>query len=441
MGTLQGGAAHSYAFSNPTFINCILWGDTAPDGAEIAITSAESPSSLTISYSDVQEGEAAAYVESRCELNWGEGNIDTDPLFIGGGNYHLTADSPCIDAGTDTDIDIDIDGDTRPQLAGYDIGSDEFSAPNISLLPDSLTNSCQHGSDASCQSFEIWNSGGTSLNYLIVDDADWLYCDTASGSSTGEHDAVGVNYATSGLNVGHYTATITVSDPNSANSPQQIPVTLEVIPVPRISTTPESLMNSCDQGGNAPGQSFEVWNSGTGTLYYSITDNAEWLVCSPDNGASISEHDTITVTYNTALLEVGSYSATVTVSDTNAANSPQYVYVTLTVLPSELTHIALVYPTDASILSSPPTFDWTPNGGQVVMLSVDASLSPTFRTRWSTWENLQLELYDKFWTMPQSLWNRIPSGKRIYWRVRGVDWLYDPRTYITSDEVWSFYKQ
>ncbi|MBI5116565.1 hypothetical protein HZA56_08850 [Candidatus Poribacteria bacterium] len=107
---------------------------------------------------------------------------------------------------------------------------------------------------------------------------------------------------------------------------------------------------------------------------------------------------------------------------------------------SDLTQIDLVSPANMSFLESPPTFLWEPSGGQVVMFSVDASLSPTFRTRWSTWENLQLELYETSWTMPQSLWDRIPSDKPIYWRVRGVDWLYEPRTIITSDEVWSFTK-
>jgi hypothetical protein len=55
-------------------------------------------------------------------------NIDSDPLFIGTGNYHLTINSPCIDTGTSLNPDVltDIDGDIRPQGNHFDIGADEY---------------------------------------------------------------------------------------------------------------------------------------------------------------------------------------------------------------------------------------------------------------------------------------------------------------------------
>ena len=109
--------------STMTITNSILWGDSSPEGPEIT---AMYLSTVTVSYSDVQGGEAAAYLVGGT-LNWGPGNIDTDPLFVGESDYHLTDDSPCIDKGTDAGVYDDIDGDARPWGAGFDMGSDEFA--------------------------------------------------------------------------------------------------------------------------------------------------------------------------------------------------------------------------------------------------------------------------------------------------------------------------
>jgi hypothetical protein len=111
------------------------------------------------------------------------------------------------------------------------------------------------------------------------------------------------------------------------------PMTLTVAGIPQasISWSPSVLSASTVVGGNAPAQSFNVWNSGGGTLSYSITVDQSWLSCFPASGTSTGEHDSITVSYSTASLSLGTYSATVTISDPGADNSPQTVPVTLTV--------------------------------------------------------------------------------------------------------------
>jgi Viral BACON domain len=101
-----------------------------------------------------------------------------------------------------------------------------------------------------------------------------------------------------------------------------------------ISRNPASLSTSCTQGSNASKQSFQVSNAGSGTLSYSITDNASWLSCSPTSGTSMGEQDTITVNYSTSGLSNGTYSATITITDAGATNSPQVITVSLTVGPS-----------------------------------------------------------------------------------------------------------
>lgn len=60
----------------------------------------------------------------------GAGDISASPLFVdpAAADFHLLADSPCIDAGNSRYApSTDMDGDLRPAYDGDDIGADEFA--------------------------------------------------------------------------------------------------------------------------------------------------------------------------------------------------------------------------------------------------------------------------------------------------------------------------
>jgi len=143
--------------SDVNFINCLLWGDADAQGSEIYLGryidtwGTEHPSKMHVKYSDVGGWYANIYVDADCTPNWGLGNIDADPCFVRygywgpnlpplppsppptppfsaytddvpqyiwiEGNYHLQADSPCIDAGdpnyTPKPNEKDLDGKPR----------------------------------------------------------------------------------------------------------------------------------------------------------------------------------------------------------------------------------------------------------------------------------------------------------------------------------------
>ncbi len=107
---LEGGALYLLN-ATLTMKNTILYGNTAPVGSEMYLTSLKR-SHLAISYSDVDEGQAGIHVESGSSLDWGPGMIDTDPLFLDPDNhdFHLQqdpaqpgVDNPCVDAGDPSD--------------------------------------------------------------------------------------------------------------------------------------------------------------------------------------------------------------------------------------------------------------------------------------------------------------------------------------------------
>lgn len=126
-------------------------------------------------------------------------------------------------------------------------------------------------------------------------------------------------------------------------------------------------------------------------------------------------------------------------SDPSASNSPQSLDVTLIVGKSDLTRINCEYPPSGALLFSGPTFSWTVDGGRNNVYAVDFAMSPGWRIL-STWENLHLRITDPSWTMPESIWNQIPHGSYVYWRVRGANLADSPPIIVFSDEIWWFYK-
>ena len=96
----NGGGMFLNNSSDPTLTNSILWGNS-PE--EIYFWEFDSAShSITISYSDIQGGEAGI-VANDGTVYWEDGNIDADPLFCDAENGDLTiqSDSPLLGAGQD----------------------------------------------------------------------------------------------------------------------------------------------------------------------------------------------------------------------------------------------------------------------------------------------------------------------------------------------------
>ncbi|NQU04962.1 MAG: hypothetical protein HQ568_02635, partial [Calditrichaeota bacterium] len=107
-----GGIAHgTEAGLNATLINCIVFNNS---NEEIIIGGwdSDNPNIINIAYSDIEGGEDGIAIEEDFgEVEWGDGNIDEDPLFVDPdeNDYYLTNDSPCINTG-DPDSPEDPDG-------------------------------------------------------------------------------------------------------------------------------------------------------------------------------------------------------------------------------------------------------------------------------------------------------------------------------------------
>ena len=76
-----GGGIYCKMGSSPTLTNCILWGNLPQ---EICFSESEGANTLTASYSDVQGGPEGIVTNDNGTVAWGEGNINSDPLFVPG---------------------------------------------------------------------------------------------------------------------------------------------------------------------------------------------------------------------------------------------------------------------------------------------------------------------------------------------------------------------
>jgi len=126
-----GGGIYCRFSSSPSLKNCILWNDS-PQEIYFYEDSYPNTNTITISYSDVHGGESGIITNNSGTVNWLEGNIDADPLFIDpvNGDYHLTENSPCIDAG-DPDSPLDPDGTIADMGAYY---YDQSNAPSCAAF-------------------------------------------------------------------------------------------------------------------------------------------------------------------------------------------------------------------------------------------------------------------------------------------------------------------
>jgi hypothetical protein len=84
-------------------------------------------------------------------------------------------------------------------------------------------------------------------------------------------------------------------------------------------------------GKKSDSQTLYVTNSGEGNLNWTATTNVSWLTLSPGSGIG---NGAIEVSVSSSGLPVGSYTGTLTISGSNATNSPQSVNIYLTVYQS-----------------------------------------------------------------------------------------------------------
>ncbi len=208
--------------------------------------------------------------------------------------------------------------------------------PSIALSRTSIDSFCGYGGTAASQMFTLCNGQGGTLSYTISDDQPWLSCSPASGTATNEIDSIAVNFSTSGLAVGSYSATITVTDLAASPTTATITVNLTVNAQPIMTVSRTTISENGLSGMTGPQVPFTINNTGGGAMTYSLSKTQSWLTLSSTNGAIVNETDTIYVTLDSTLLASGTYNDTITITSPEASNSPRTIPVTFSVNGDEI---------------------------------------------------------------------------------------------------------
>jgi hypothetical protein len=167
------------------------------------------------------------------------------------------------------------------------------------------------------------------MDWTVTEDCNWLTLDSNSGTSSGEVDDVNVIVDINGLVEGTYNCQLTVTGSGAPNSPQIVDVNLIVIG-PLIGVNFTAFHFIADEGGSNPAdQVLSISNIGGGTLNWQITEDCNWLSVEPNSGSSTGEVVDVNLSVDITGLGGGTYNCQLTVSDSNALNSPQVVDVNL----------------------------------------------------------------------------------------------------------------
>ncbi|MBN3035134.1 MAG: right-handed parallel beta-helix repeat-containing protein [Bacteroidales bacterium] len=89
--------------SHVLVVNSIFWGQSDFQIYLLQTEPWEPPSWATVAYSNIQGGQAGIGLTGACTLQWLQGNISDEPLFVDpvAYDFHLQNTSACIDKGTD----------------------------------------------------------------------------------------------------------------------------------------------------------------------------------------------------------------------------------------------------------------------------------------------------------------------------------------------------
>jgi hypothetical protein len=231
-------------------------------------------------------------------------------------------------------------------------------APALEVTPPLLEYSVITGATPYEFPFRVTNSGGSVLAWAATTDVPGLTIEPPLGDLTqGQSQSVLAVQDPAQLQPGTYGGSITVTAPLALSSPQVIEVAVEVTEPPVIDLSTALLEFVTAELNSPTPQELTLGNVGAGPLSWTASTDATWLAVDPSAGVlGPQETVVLTVTPSTESLALGNHSATITIEDPNASNSPLVVEVQVFVDEGPLIGLSTTSVTfDAWLGENPPS--------------------------------------------------------------------------------------
>ncbi len=257
------------------------------------------------------------------------------------------------------------------------------ATPKLVVEPVALTfETTAGGTNSPPKTLRISNAGSGTLNWTARAETkiggNWLEVSPASGLASGASPVVvRVTAIVGNLPAGVYTGSVGVESPTT-NQAESVAITLLVSQVKQTILVSQSglLFTGVEGGAAVPSQTFGIANAGEGlmnwTLEATTLGGGNWLSVSPASGTSDAASLQVPLAeakVNAGGLRAGQYSGLIRVNALGASNSPQFVTVTLNVLPPGSHPGVTVRPTNLIFAAQAGAFS---PGSQTVRLSTAA---------------------------------------------------------------------
>ncbi len=178
--------------------------------------------------------------------------------------------------------------------------------PVLSFSPSSLN----FGTTDTQRTLTITNSGGKTLDWQASKGQSWVNISPSIGSlASGKSQTITITINRTGLAPGNYSDTISISSNGGSGN---VSVSMSVPePSPSLSISPTSL----DFGATNTQMTFNITNSGGGTLNWQASKQQLWLNILPTTGSlTAGKSQTVTLTVNRADLKEGVYRDVVSIT-------------------------------------------------------------------------------------------------------------------------------